>query len=41
MTDQLTYMIPEAAHVLGIGGTHLYRLIRSGELPSITLGSGG
>lgn len=32
------YSIPEAAQLIGIGRSSLYRLAASGELPTITIG---
>ena len=35
---QLAVSVAEAAKMLGIGRTMAYRCVRSGELPSVTLG---
>ncbi|HKY16334.1 MAG TPA: helix-turn-helix domain-containing protein [Microthrixaceae bacterium] len=37
MTRQ-TLSVPEAAELLGISRAHAYDCVRSGEIPSITLG---
>ena len=37
--EQLMYRPAEAAHVLGIGRTRVFALIKSGRLQSIKLGS--
>ncbi len=36
--ERRTYSVSEAAGVLGISRAHAYDCVRSGELPSITLG---
>lgn len=36
--DRLTYTIPEVAQHLRLGRTTVYRLISTGELPSILIG---
>jgi len=36
---KLTYTVPEAAEVLGIGRSAAYQGIHSGEIPSIKIGS--
>ncbi len=36
--DSLAVSVAEAARLLGIGRTMAYKCIRTGELPSVTLG---
>lgn len=36
--EQLAIRAMEAANAMGIGRSHVYELIRSGELPSVRLG---
>lgn len=38
-SEQLAYSVEEAAHLLGIGRTHAYRLSREGTLPTVRLGA--
>jgi excisionase family DNA binding protein len=38
--DQLMYHPAEAAHILGVGRTALFGLLKSGRLRSIKLGGG-
>ena len=35
---KLTYMVPEAASLLGISRSTAYECVRRGEIPSLTLG---
>jgi excisionase family DNA binding protein len=35
---QLTYTVPEAAEVLGIGRSAAYQAVHTGEIPSIKIG---
>lgn len=37
--DHLTFTVPEVAQHLRLGRTTVYRLISSGDLPSILIGS--
>lgn len=37
--ERLTYSVPEVAQIIGISAAAAYRCVRSGEIPSITLGS--
>lgn len=37
--ERLTYSVAEAADVLGISRASAYNLVRSGEIPSLTLGT--
>ncbi len=37
--EKLTYTVVEAAKALGIGRSKMYELVRSGAVPSITLGN--
>jgi excisionase family DNA binding protein len=34
----MTYSVPEAAQIVGISQAAAYRCVRSGEIPSVTLG---
>jgi excisionase family DNA binding protein len=36
--NRLLYSVPEAARLLGVGRTYMFRLIASGEVESIKLG---
>ncbi len=36
--DKLTYTVPEAAELLGIGRAAAYEAARSGQLPTIRIG---
>ncbi len=35
---RLTYTVPEAAELLGVSRASAYNYVRSGEIPSLTLG---
>ncbi len=37
--ERLTYSVPEVAMLLGVSRSSAYEYVRSGEIPSITLGS--
>ena len=37
--ERLSYSVPEAARVLGVGTALLWRLVKRGEIPSVKLGS--
>lgn len=37
-TTRQTLSVPEAAELLGISRAHAYDCVRSGQIPSITLG---
>ena len=36
--EKLTYSVPEAAEMLGIGRSAAYQAIRSGQIPSVKIG---
>jgi len=36
---QLTYSVADVARIFGVAPSHVWRLCRSGEIPSIRLGS--
>jgi excisionase family DNA binding protein len=38
MMDKLTYSVPEAAQVLGVGKSTVYQLLQRGKLRSVTVG---
>ena len=38
MEQTLTLSVPEAAQLLGLSSNHAWRLVQTGELPSLRLG---
>jgi excisionase family DNA binding protein len=36
--DRLLFTVPEAAAILGMGRSHVYQLISSGQLASVKIG---
>ena len=39
MTDKLTLSVPEVSRLTGLSRTFIYEMIRSGELPSVHIGT--
>ena len=37
--ERMTHSVPEAAQIIGISAAAVYRCVRTGEIPSVTLGS--
>lgn len=39
LLTRMSYSVDEAATIIGIGRTTLYRIIKSGQLPTIKIGT--